>query len=773
MRRITAALAACSIGLLVGGTAVRGQGVLVAHRGGIRLPRPIISPRPEPTTRYRVKEVDVSARIEHQSAVVRVDQTFVNEGDRQIEAQFVFPIPHGAAVEELTLMIDGVEHPANLLPADEARRRYEEIVRKSRDPALMEWIGCGLVQTSVFPIPAGAERTVSLRYTTLCRSDAGVVEFLAPLRGARYSTSPIERLHASVTIVGDSALKNIYSPSHEVEIDRTGDRRATVSFTESHVVPEEDFRLFFDFAEQPLSMRLLSYRPEGDADGYFLLLGNPQIDPADDEPQPKTVIFVLDRSGSMAGKKIEQAQAALQFVLNNLREGDLFNIVAYDSVVDAYAAELQRFNEKTASEARQFVESIRAGGGTNIHEAVTRALESAGDSGRPTYVVFLTDGLPTAGETDESRIAEAAEAANRAHARLFTFGVGFDVNSRLLDRLAREGSGVSHYVRPNDDIETEVAKLYGRIESPVLYDASLEISVGTRGSTAVNRLYPQSICDLFAGQQLVISGRYAHAGRARIVLSGKVGDETRRFEFEEELAKVDASSRYAFVEKLWAVRRIGDLVDQLDLHGENQELVDELVALSTKHGILTPYTSFLAEENVRLQDVTGNAATARDRLRTSLDRASGRYAFEQRELKNDLQYATRPGAFGGGGYGGGLADGYGRRLRRIELSAQATPAVADAVGRGAEAAYGGATAEVAASPATLQLGRKAFYRRGEVWEDAELTEAQRRRITRIERFSKEYFELADRFGDQAAQVLALDDAAIVVLGGRAYELAAE
>lgn len=747
-----------------------GQGVLLLHDGPYRLPRPILRPRPEPTAHYRVKEVEIAARIEGQTAVVRVDQTFVNEGDRQIEAQFVFPVPREAAVEELTLMIDGKEHPARLLPASEARGRYEEIVRKSRDPALMEWLDWGMVQTSLFPIPPGAQRTVSLKYTVLCRSDAGVVEFLAPLRGARYSCGAVERLRVSVSLVGAEPLKNLYSPSHDVTIERSGERRAEVVFEAKNVVPESDFRLFFDYANDPLSARLLSHRPTGEADGYFLLLASPQIDAADAPVQPKTVVFVLDRSGSMAGKKIEQAQAALKFVLGNLREGDLFNIVAYDSVVDSYQPELQRYDAASGADARRYVDSIRAGGGTNIHDALSTALAAAGDSQRPTYVVFLTDGLPTAGETNESRIVAATTKANTADARVFTFGVGFDVNGRLLDRLAREGSGVSHYVRPDDDIESEVAKLYGKIESPVLHDAKIEILLGSGVRSPVNRMYPQEVRDLFAGEQLVLAGRYSDSGAVRIVVTGQVGDERQRYEFAGELAEPAATSRHTFVKTLWAVRRIGDLIDELDLNGHNEELVDELVKLSTEHGILTPYTSFLAEEDVRVRDFAANAAQAQVRLERSLSEVDGRFGFEQRELKNDLQYAARPDAYGAGGYG--------RALRVAQLGAPIAGEAAPAAGRPVQLSLvedaDALTTEFAAtSTPVMNVGGKTFYRRGERWEDAELTDEQRDAAIVVERFSDEYFQLAARFGEAAGEVLACDEAVILVLDGRAYDVAAK
>ena len=258
---------------------------------------------------------------------------------------------------------------------------------------------------------------------------------------------------------------------------RPSPQQAIVSFLGQSQVPLADFRLFFDAAKGQLGASVLSYRPEKGEDGYLLLLASPEIKPPAAERPRKTVVCVFDRSGSMTGKKIDQAKEALKFVLNNLREGDLFNVIAYDSELEAFRPELQKLDETTRKQALGFVEGLYAGGGTNIDGALSMALGMLKDSSQPSYVIFLTDGLPTVGETGESKIVEAAAARNRVRARLFVFGVGYDVNSRLLDRLARANFGRSEFVRPNEDIEAHVSRLYRRIGSPVMTDAGGAIGV--------------------------------------------------------------------------------------------------------------------------------------------------------------------------------------------------------------------------------------------------------------------------------------------------------
>src|SRR5262249_41980568 len=209
-------------------------------------PHPIPHPLPEPASTYKIKSLDVNAKLDGQVAKVQVSQSFVNTGSRQMEVSFVFPLPYDGAVDQLTLLIDGKEFPAKLLDAKDARQMYEEIVRKNRDPALLEWMGTGLFKTSVFPVPPGAERKVTLRYSQLCRNWDGLTDFMFPLSTAKYTSHPVEEIKFSIAVDSDVDLKNIYSPSHAVDIKRPDDKHAVVSHQAKDSVPTEDFRLFFD-----------------------------------------------------------------------------------------------------------------------------------------------------------------------------------------------------------------------------------------------------------------------------------------------------------------------------------------------------------------------------------------------------------------------------------------------------------------------------------------------------------------------------------------------
>jgi Ca-activated chloride channel family protein len=655
--------------------------------------------------------------------------------------------------------VDGKEYPAQLLPAEEARKKYEEIVRKNRDPALLEWMGSGMFQTSVFPVPPGAERKVTLRYSQLCRKDQGLTDFLFPLSTAKYTSKPLEKLDIQVSIESSADIKNVYSPSHAIEIKRPDNRHATISFSRTNEVPTSDFRLFYDVGSGQVGASVISYRPKDNEDGYFLLLASPEIKSREAQRLKKIVMFVVDRSGSMSGKKFEQAQGALKFVLNNLREGDLFNIVAYDSVVESFRPELQKFDDETRKAALGYVEGLYAGGSTNISGALAAALSQLKDNRRPSLVIFLTDGLPTDGETNEAKIVAAAKSQNSVRARLFAFGVGYDVNSRLLDRLVRTNFGQSEYVKPNEDIESRVSALYNRIGSPVMTDLGLAFNFDgakVEAGPPVSRVYPAETRDLFAGEQLVLVGRYRNFGAAKVVIQGKVGDEARSFDFPATFAEKSGDDTNAFVEKLWAVRRVGEIIDELDLKGRNEELVKELVELSTKHGILTPYTAFLADENAQRHDVARNAAKAGQRL-SRLSDVSGQSGFSQRAFKGALQNAEAAAQ----------ADA---RFSVPALEHASGPVSGGAGSSLAYDAYDAAEREeqVKAAQNVLQLGRKTFYRRGNGWVDSSVSPEQEKNARKIERFSAAYFNLVEQHGKDVAKYLSIEGPVTCVLDGQAY-----
>ncbi len=437
------------------------------------------------------------------------------------------------------------------------------------------------------------------------------------------------------------------------------------------------------------------------------------------------------------------------------------------------------------------MDNIREGGSTNIDSALKTALEMIPDSSRPSYILFLTDGLPTAGETSELAIAEHCRRANSRRARVFCFGVGYDVNARLLDRLSGGNSGTSEYVKPDENIETHVGRFYSKMTSPVLADVRVELA-----GIDINRTYPRDIPDLFDGGQIVWAGRYRQVGRTTIRITGKVAGERRSYEFPAELAGAYKGTRHEFVERLWAVRRVGDLIDQIDLHGQNRELTDELVALSGKYGILTPYTSFLADERVQLHAVRANVDRAHLSLE-ALSEVSGNFGVSQRRAKQEMLQAARAPAAGaqegelvekslGGGAAfrfnegqtrGATALGRGDAMAKAATGRQRFGGAMGGMGSSAGAGMMGRLQPTqraqAAEPLerkVRQIGAKTFYWKNNRWVDAEVTPEEDAKGIKITQLSDRYFELARSQKAEYNQYLSQAEPVTVKLDGQVYHV---
>ncbi len=413
----------------------------------------LIPTRPERRVRgdWAVTYHRVEIRVEGQKARVRVDEEFSNLADFPLESEYVFPLPQGAMVSAVTLMADGKGLEGRLLRADEARRIYDEIVRRQKDPALVEYMGRDFFRASIFPIPPHGSRQLVLEYDQLLPKDGETFELLYPLNTEKFSAKPLRDVKVSVEIVSATGVGAIYSPSHDVVVTRPDAKHAKALFEAKEVRPETDFLLYFGESGAEVGATLLTHWPRGEDRGYFLLLASPTIpDGAKEAAKPKDMTLVVDVSGSMAGVKLEQTKAALRQVLGGLNDGDVFNVISYQSgVVPLWDAGKPLTND-TRKEAMEFVEGLRATGGTNIDGALQMALSQPVRAGLPRVILFLTDGRPTMGETtDADEILKRAAKVNGAgKARIFVFGVGVDLNPALLDRLALENHGVPTYVRP-------------------------------------------------------------------------------------------------------------------------------------------------------------------------------------------------------------------------------------------------------------------------------------------------------------------------------------
>jgi Ca-activated chloride channel homolog len=739
------------------------QVIVIDNARHILPPRPPV-PRPTPIpSAYKIRTVDVQGTIRDQAAKIQISQVFQNIGSTTLEAQFIFPMPENAAISGLTLLVDGKELTGKLLKKEEARRIYEETVRRQRDPALLEYMGQGLFQSSVFPIPPQAERTVEIRYTQLLKKENGLIDLLLPIGTTKHSNHPVETMNITLRVEAADQIKTIYSPTHALDIQRPDNNHAVCKLTLRDAFSPNDFRLFFGTVNGLVGTNIISYRPNADEEGYFLLLASPEVAGATTRRVDKSLIFAFDKSGSMSGKKMEQAKEALRFLIRQLQPGDTFNVVAYDSTVETFRPELQRVDDATITAALGFVDGMYAGGSTNINGALQSSLKMLGDPQRPAYILFMTDGLPTVGEMNEQKIAANAKQANAVNARLFVFGVGYDVNARLLDRLARDQRGQSVYVRPNENIEAHVAALQSKIGSPLLTDLAINVEydqVIPAGSAApVSRTYPRQLTDLFQGEQLVWVGRYKYGGAVKVTLTGSAAGEKKSFTLPATLTEKSTDESNGFVEKLWATRRIGEIIDELDLRGQNSELIDELVQLSMRHGIITPYTSFLADENVTLANRAGNTHLGMANVRRSLVMTEGKSGVTQRVFKGGLQNSSRPAATGGAAFEPFARDG----------SAQSQEAITKFRASGGRSVLAvDAEGELNAIDSLRNVGQKTFFRKNKQWQDSTISAERAQKATNVVQFSDAYFELAASHGGTLAKYLAFEEPVLVDLAGQVY-----
>jgi Ca-activated chloride channel family protein len=579
-----AALAlACALGALAPGRA-HAIGVLVPTNQAI-----------EP---LMIKHHRVTVTVRERSAETRLDQVFRNHTAQRLEATYVFPVPAGATVSGFAMWINGQRVQGELLDAGQARGIYEQIVARMRDPGLVEHLGGSLFRARVFPIEPNSDQRIEISFTQTLDYDAGVVHYRYPLRTGGRAARTLEDLTIRADIVSRTPIRAVYSPTHAISVARPDDHRATVGFEANAVALDQDFDLYYAVQDRDVGLSLLTHRAPGE-DGYFLAMIAPRTEVTEREIAAKEMIFVFDTSGSMAGEKIERARAALDHMLARLRPADRFQVVRFSTDVEALfdGGQSVPATPENVARARRFARSFAAAGGTAIQPALLEALRAPAPADMPRMVVFMTDGMPTVGETETGRIVE--EISRRTgDARLFVFGVGDDVNTTFLDALAQRNRGLGDYYRDGAEMERRLSAFYDRIAYPLLADLSLSIP-----GMSVHDVYPRDLGHLYKGQQLLVVGRYRGDGPARVTLQGKVSGEAeaRAFTFDVRFPAVEPLND--FLPRLWSTRKIGYLLDEIRLHGDRAELRDEVIRLARRFGIVTPYTSYLVAPDSEMQGV--------------------------------------------------------------------------------------------------------------------------------------------------------------------------
>jgi Ca-activated chloride channel family protein len=646
---------------------------------------------------YGVRYSTVDAVIADGRAKTTIEEHVTGPPRGEIRAVCLVPLPEGVDAKNVVLesksLLDGNE--TSLLSAGEARAVYASIAKATGSAKVMALAGKPALMAS--HVRLGLKNDFTVRFTQPVADQDGLRTYACPVPETGFAIAPVERLTVNATVQAKQPLRGMFSPTHEANVERSGLNEARVRVAADHWFGGGMFKLIYVADDAPLGLRVLAHREKDEDEGYFIIFGNPTGSPKTDQVIEKDVLLVLDTSGSMRGEKMEQARAAIEYCLKNLGGNDRFNIVTFGTEVKSFRDDLAANTPANVKAASVFVDEIVAVGRTNISGALAKGLAGKPSNDRPRMMIFLTDGTPTAGERVPEKIVKSVPELNTSKTRVFVMGIGHDVNAYLLDRLAEETQGSSEYVGPDEEIDVRVAALYNRLSHPVL--TNVEVAFGDLPTHSV---YPRKVGALFRGSPVMIAGRYRGGGKHTITIKGTLAGKPKEFACTAEFPKAPAPE-HEFVASLWATRKVGFLLEEIRLRGENKEVIEEIVRLAKKFGIVTEYTAFIARAG-GVVDMKEAARRASEQLGAAREEQAGKGAVNDAINARQLQGKTAAPA------------------------QAAAPAVyRDKRGRMQEVAN------------VRNIGRRTFYRRDGRWVDAD--EKGDRKVKEVKLFSEEYFEL--------------------------------
>ena len=536
-------------------------------------------------------EVTVDVRIDERVARTRTDQIFTNHAEWEVEGIYEFTLPEGAIITDLVLWIGDKRVQGLIMEKEEARRVYDDIVRQRIDPALIEQVTPNSFRLSIFPFPAKGSRRVEFEYMQLLDARNGRIDYTFPLAPETDQALQMELFVLRAQVRSQHAFEATTSGLPRLtEVDRPDAHTANVFYGDERLTPSEDFTLSLQRTGDLLLPTVLSFAPEQDeALGYYALWLPPLPELTEGEPLPRSLTFVIDISSSMQRGKLRAVKSALAASLENLEPTDLFNIVVFSHWVDSFAASPVPANSSNKEFAVAFINQQDALGVSNFEAGLGRAMQQSFPEGRVNHVIFLTDGLPNLGETELKPLSELISQWSEGRARLFTIGVGSDVDRQFLAALAAEHGGESYFLSEEGDIEEALRALFEEFTFPILLVDQLSF-----GSAEIYDVHPQGVEDLAAGRELFQVGRYQKGGVHTLSISGQVGEREVSKDFPLEFTETDVSLN--LLPRLWAYQKVLALEEQITRFGPEPELLDDILALGLDYRLVTRRTSLFAPD---------------------------------------------------------------------------------------------------------------------------------------------------------------------------------
>ena len=536
--------------------------------------------------------VTVDVQIDERIARTRTDQIFTNHAEWEVEGIYEFTLPEGAIITDLVLWIGDKRIQGMVLEKEEARRTYDDIVRQRIDPALIEQVTPNQFRLSIFPFPAQGSRRVEFEYMQLLEFHSGRLDYSFPLAPETDQPLQMELFVLRAQVRSQHAFEVTTSGLPRLtEVDRPDAHRANIFFGDEQIRPQEDFTLTIRQTDDRPKPSVLSFAPRANDDlGYYALWLPPLPELTQGDPLPRSLTFVIDISSSMQQGKLQAVKGALVAAIDALDAADLFNIVVFTHRADSFAAAPVPADPDNKKAATAFINQQDALGVSNFEAGLGRAMQQAFPANRVNHVIFLTDGLPTLGELELESLSELIGEWSAGQARLFTIGVGQDVDQGFLTGLAEEHRGEAYFLSEEGDIEAALQDLFESFTFPILLLDELSFD-----QVEIHDVHPRGLETLAAGRELFQVGRYRGGGTFTLSLIGHVGEENVSVDFPLEFTQTDVSG--SLIPRLWAYQKIQALEEQIARFGEQQELLDDILALGLEYRLVTRRTSLFAPDD--------------------------------------------------------------------------------------------------------------------------------------------------------------------------------